>query len=432
MSAAHLPPPAPGPLPEPGPEQARVERLDRFAALRQSPPFRRYFSGQTVSLAGTWMQSVAQAWLVLQLTGSVGQVGVVAAAQTVPVLLLGAHAGVLVDRYDTRRVLMATQLAAGSSAFLLGVLVTGGWTQLWMVYVLAACLGAVNALDMPARGAFVSELCPPQLVGNAITLNSINMNAARVIGPSVAAAVIALGGLPMAFLLNGISYLAVFTALLTIRPADLVPRPREARRPGQLREGLSYVWGDAHLRVALVMMAVVGTFTYEFTVTLPALARESFGGGPSMFGMMTAAMGVGAVLGGLATASRPQRGLPVVVRQTAVFGVTVLVAAAAPTPATAIALLVGVGAASLVFLTRANATVQLLAHPAKRGRVMSLWTIAFLGTTPVGAPLMGYVAEHAGARWALVLGGLCALAAATYGAMALRALPAGAAGAPAA
>jgi MFS family permease len=390
-------------------------RTGRFAALQGSRPFRRYYFGQTVSLAGTWMQSVALAWLVLELTGSVSQVGFILAAQTIPVLLLGAQAGVLVDRFDTRRLLMITQLAASAAAILLGVLELGGWARLWMVYVLAAATGAVNALDMPARGAFVSELAPPELVSNAITLNSINMNAARVIGPGIGAAVIALGGLPIAFLLNGVSYLAVFAALWSIAPGDLVSRPRVARQAGQLREGLVYVWRDVNLRVALVMMTIIGTFTYEFSVTLPALAQDSFGAGASLFGTMTAAMGLGAVVGGLATASRPKRGLDVVARQTAVFGGTVLLAAAAPNPALAVAALVGVGAASLIFLTRANATVQLLADPAKRGRVMSLWTMAFLGTTPVGAPLMGFIAEQAGARWALVTGGVCALAASAYG-----------------
>jgi MFS family permease len=390
---------------------------ETFRSLRESRNFRRYFVGQSVSLAGTWMQSIAQGWLVLKLTGSVTQVGLIAAAQTLPILILAPSAGLLIDRHDTRRVLLATQAVAGALAGILGVLTVTGAVQLWMVYVLAGLLGVVTAVDNPARQSFVNELVAPDLIGNAVTLNTININAARVIGPGLAAAVIALVGVGPCFLLNAASYVAVVFALARIRPSELLPRRREDRQRGQVREGLRYVWHNDALRVPLVMMALIGTLTYEFTVSLPAMAKVTFHGSASTFGLLTGAMGLGAVMGGLITAGRPRHGLDVLIRQAAIFGVAVLAAAVAPTLWLAVVALLGVGATSLVFLARANTTMQLLAEPTKRGRVMALWTVAFLGTTPVGAPVIGFIGDHAGPRWSLVTGGVTALVAAGYGAV---------------
>jgi MFS family permease len=363
------------------------------------------------------MQSIAQGWLVLKLTGSVTQVGLIAAAQTLPILILAPSAGLLIDRHDTRRVLLATQAVAGALAGILGVLTVTGAVQLWMVYVLAGLLGVVTAVDNPARQSFVNELVAPDLIGNAVTLNTININAARVIGPGLAAAVIALVGVGPCFLLNAASYVAVVFALARIRPSELLPRRREDRQRGQVREGLRYVWHNDALRVPLVMMALIGTLTYEFTVSLPAMAKVTFHGSASTFGLLTGAMGLGAVMGGLITAGRPRHGLDVLIRQAAIFGVAVLAAAVAPTLWLAVVALLGVGATSLVFLARANTTMQLLAEPTKRGRVMALWTVAFLGTTPVGAPVIGFIGDHAGPRWSLVTGGVTALVAAGYGAV---------------
>ncbi|MEP6661582.1 MAG: MFS transporter [Acidimicrobiales bacterium] len=390
---------------------------ETFRSLRESRNFRRYFIGQSVSLAGTWMQSVAQGWLVLKLTGSVTQVGLIAAAQTLPILLLAPSAGLFIDRHDTRRVLLATQATAGALAGILGLLTVTGAVHLWMVYVLAGLLGVVTAVDNPARQSFVNELVVPDLIGNAVTLNTININAARVIGPGLAAAVIALFGVGPCFLINAASYVAVVIALARMRPSELLARRREERQHGQVREGLRYVWHTDALRVPLVMMALIGTLTYEFTVSLPAMAKVTFHGSASTFGLMTGAMGLGAVMGGLFTAGRPRHGLDVLVRQAAIFGLAVLAAAVAPTLWLAIVALLVVGATSLAFLARANTTMQLLAEPTKRGRVMALWTVAFLGTTPVGAPVIGFIGDHAGPRWSLVTGGVTALVAAAYGAV---------------
>ena len=391
-----------------------------FESLRGSRNFRKYYIGQTISLAGTWMQSVAQGWLVLRISGSITQVGIAAAAQTLPILLLSPSAGVLIDRYDTKRILMVTQVGAGILAAALGTLVEVGWARLWVVYLLAVCLGTITAIDNPARQTFVSELVPPELLGNAVTLNTISINAARVIGPAVAAAVIALTDVGPCFFVNALSFLAVVIALLRIKPGELIPRHRERAHRGQLVDGLRYVWGTPQLRVPLVMMALIGTLTYEFMVSLPAMAAKTFHGSASTFGVMTGAMGFGAVVGGLVTARRLRYGTPMLIRQAILFGLLVIAAAISPTLPVAVLVLTTVGAASLVFLTRANTTIQLLAEPEMRGRVMALWTVAFLGTTPVGAPTIGYIGEHAGPRWALLVGGLTAIVAAGYGAVGLR------------
>lgn len=386
-----------------------------FASLVQSPNYRRYFIGQSVSLAGTWMQSVAQGWLVLKLTGSGTAVGLVVALQFVPVLLLGPLGGVVVDRVDTRRLLIASQAVAGALALALGILVVTDVVELWMVYALAAGLGLVTVVDNPARQTFVLELVGKDLLTNAITLNSVNINAARVVGPAFAAALIAGIGIGPCFLVNAATYVAVIVALARMNPSELAPKPIAARAKGQVREGLRYVWATPALRTPLVMMAIIGTLSYEFQVMLPIFARFTFDGTAGTYGVLTAAMGAGAVVGGLATASRGRSGLDALVRVAAVFGLVILAAAWSPTLPVAIVALVAVGAASITFLARANTTMQLNSDPSMRGRVMALWTVAFLGSTPIGGPLMGYIGEHLGARWALTIGGTAAIVASGYG-----------------
>jgi MFS family permease len=358
-----------------------------FASLVQSPNYRRYFIGQSISLAGTWMQSVAQGWLVLKLTGSGTAVGLVVALQFVPVLLLGPLGGVLVDRVDTRRLLIASQAVAGALALTLGILTVTDVVELWMVYLLAAGLGLVTVVDNPARQTFVLELVGPDLLTNAITLNSV----------------------------NAATYVAVIVALMRMNPGELAPKMIVPRAKGQVREGLRYVWATPALRTPLVMMGIIGTLSYEFQVVLPIFARFTFDGTAGTYGVLTAAMGVGAVVGGLVTASRSRSGVDALVRVSVVFGIVILATAWSPTLPVAIGALVAVGAASITFLARANTTMQLGADPAMRGRVMALWTMAFLGSTPIGGPIMGYIGEHLGARWALTIGGTAAIAAAGYG-----------------
>lgn len=392
-----------------------------FSALG-SRNYRLWFTGQMVSLAGTWMQSIAQAWLVLELTGSGTLLGLVTALQFLPTLVAGPIAGVLVDRIPARRVLLVTQATGGLMALTLGLLTVTGLVQLWMVFLVAFLFGCSVAVDMPARQRFVVELVGPDDLPNAVTLNSVIVNAARVVGPGIGGVVIATAGVAPCFLLNAVSYGAVLVALLAMRPAEFHRQERAARGRGQLAQGLRYVRRTPTLFVPLVMMAVIGMLTYEFPVTLPLLARVDFAGGPEVFGSMTAAMGAGAVVGGLATASRRPTDRRLIGSALA-FGASVLALAAAPTLPVAMAVLPVVGATSVVFIATANSTLQLRTRPAFRGRVMALYGVAFIGSTPLGGPLVGFVGEHVGARVALAGGGVAALLAAGLGGLALRRLP---------
>src|SRR5262245_23176927 len=387
-----------------------------FASIRQSRNYRLYYGGQAISLAGTWMQSVAQGWLVLQLTGSATLLGLVTATQFVPVLLFAPFGGVLVDRLDTRRLLVLTQMTAAALALVLGLLTITDVVQVWMVFVLAATLGLVTVVDNPARQTFVLELVGPELLSNASTLNSVNINAARVIGPSVAAVTIALVGIGPCFLLNAASYVAVIAALAAMHKHAMHPKVTAPRAKGQVREGFRYVWHTPALRTPLLMMALIGTFAYEFQVILPVMAKYVFDGDAGTYGLMTAAMGVGAVLGGLVVAGTTSFGLDALVRVSLAFGLAIGLVAISPTLPVAVGALFLVGIANITFLARANTTLQLTADPVMRGRVMAMWTVAFLGSTPVGGPIIGYIGQVAGARWALATGALACFAAAALGA----------------
>ncbi|MDA8436720.1 MAG: MFS transporter [Actinomycetales bacterium] len=409
-------------VPDDVPEQAppgEGEPGRTFASLTV-PNYRKFFTGQAVSLAGTWMQSVALAWLVLQLTGSATWLGLAIALQTLPILLLGPYAGVLVDRVDKRRLLVGTQSAAAVQALLLGVLtVREDITMAW-VLLLSLALGLVNTMDNPARQAFVREMVPERLVRNAVTLNSVVVNASRAVGPAVAGVLIATLGVGVCFLVNAVSFAAVIVAYLAMDATALRPSTPTPRAPGQLRQGLAYVRRTRDLFVPLLMMALVGTLTYEFQVSLPALVTDTFGAGATTLGWVFSAMGIGAVVGGLVSASRHATGIRPMVASSTAFGAATALTALAPTVPFALAALLLVGAASVWFLSVGNATLQVTSRPQMRGRVMALWAVAFLGSTPVGGPLIGWVAEHASPRWALGLGAAAALLAAALGASALR------------
>ncbi len=389
-------------------------RTKTFASLA-NPNFRRFFGGQAVSMIGTWMQSVAQAWLVLELTGSGIALGLVIALQTLPVLLGAPYAGLIADRVDKRRLLVATQSVMGVLALALGLLTVTGTVQLWMVYVLAVALGAANAVDNPTRQSFVLEMVGPEHLRNAVTLNSVLVNAARAIGPAVAGILIATIGVGICFLINAGTFIAVIGALATLDKGALRPSPPAARSAGQLREGFRYVRRTPQLLVPLGMMAVVGMLAYEFQVVLPVVARSTYHGGAQAYGFLTAAMGIGAVVGGLAVASRSYTGTKALIWSSVIFGAVILLAAAAPNLALATAAMTLVGAGSVGFLAIGNATLQLAASPMMRGRVMALWAVAFLGSTPIGGPIAGYVSEHFGGRAGLVLGGVSCLVAALGG-----------------
>ena len=393
-----------------------------FAALG-TRNFRLYFAGQTVSLIGTWMQAVAQSWLVLQITGSGTLLGLVAAAQFLPVLLLGPYGGLVADRSDKRRLLLCTQTFLGVLALVLGLLTVTHLVRLWMIFVLALALGAVNSVDQPGRQTFVPELVGRDLVQNAVSLNSVLTNASRAVGPAVAGLLIAITGVGVCFLINAATFVAVLVALACIRPREMYPAPPAGREKGQLRQGLRYVAATTGLLVPLLMMALVGTLAYEFQVTLPLLARVSLHGGASTYGFMTAFMGVGAVIGGLLVAVIGRTGLLPFTVAAAGFGVAVLLAAVVPGLYWELAALAVAGFFSTVFMATGNTTLQLTVDPRFRGRVMALWSVTFSGSTPVGAPIAGAVADHLGPRYGLGLGTVACLAAAIIGALAVRHMP---------
>ncbi len=395
-------------------------RADMFSSLRNNRNYRRYFSGQAISLIGTWMQSIAQSYFVFQLTHSATDVGYVVALQTLPVLLLGPYGGVVADRVDKRRLMIALQSMMGVLALALGVLTVTHVVRLWQIGLLAVLLGLNNTFENPSRQAFVLEMVGPTELRNAVTLNSVLVNAARAVGPAVAGILIATVGVGVCFLVNGASFAAVVFSLLTLDTSLLQPSKPTRRARGQLREGLSYVAHEPGLLVPLIMMALVGCLAYEFSVTLPVVSSRVFHGGSETYGFMTAAMGVGAVVGGLWSAARGNTGLASLTRSAGVFGVLILLAALAPDLGVELVALAMVGAASVTFLAKGNSTLQLTASPQMRGRVMSLWSVAFLGSTPIGGPLAGWVAEHAGARWGLGLGALACLAAAAFATVMIR------------
>jgi len=401
----------------------RVVRAGKvtFAALAV-PNYRRYYSGQAISMIGTWMQMTAQSWLVLTLTHSSTFLGVIVALQTLPVLVLGPYGGVIADRVDKRRLMIALQSAMGVQALILGVLTVTGSVTVWQIGILAALLGLNNAFENPARQSFMMELVGADHLRNAVSLNSVLVNAARTIGPAVAGILIATVGDGVCFLANAASFVAVVFSLTTMDTAALAPSPPAPRARGQLREGLRYVRNTPSLAVPLIMMGLAGCLTYEFQVSLPVMADRGLQVGAAGFGFMTAAMGVGAVAGGLFVAARGRTGLrPLVLAAFGFSGALALATLAPDLPLELLALaLVGVG--SIAFMSTGNSTLQLGAAPDMRGRVMSLWFVAFQGSTPIGGPVVGATMAALGARAGLGLGALTAVLVACGGLLALQRL----------
>ncbi len=391
-----------------------------FSALRHRN-YRLYLISQSVSFSGTWMQGVALSWLVLELTGSGTALGTVLAFQFIPTLFLAPVGGMLADRLDKRRLIIATQTLAGLLAILLGVVTLTDRVSLWMVYAIAVAFGSVTAVDNPSRQTFVMEMVGPVDIANAVTLNSVVINAARVVGPAVAGVVIATVGTGLCFIVNGFSYGAVVIAMFLIRRDELLPAARSVRAPRQLRDGLRYAWGETTLRTTLIMLAIVGTLTFEFQTTLPLLSEFTFGAGATGLAIMTSLMGVGAVIGGLVVAAT---GAPTPTRVVAVclaFGLTISIAAVMPTIALVYAVMPFVGASSVSMISLSNATLQIHAEPSLRGRVMSLFSVAMIGSTPIGGPIVGWIGEHVDPRAGLLVGGAGALGAAMFGFIELRA-----------
>ncbi|HEY7223129.1 MAG TPA: MFS transporter [Micromonosporaceae bacterium] len=397
------------------------------------PNFRRFFGGQLGKLHGVWVMYVAQDWLVLNLSGnSATALGFVTALQFAPVVLLSLYGGQLADRNDRRRLLIAVNSAAAALALALGVLVTTHLIALWMVYVFAALLGAVNAIENPVRQSFLSDLVEPGLLPNALGLTSAAFNMARVVGPAIAGVAIWLAGLGPVFLATSAAFLIAPLLLARIRPSDLYGidadgfggyghspygrgehGPRKGVGEARIRDGIAYVWRREDLLLPLALLLVTGLAGYNFQLTLSVMAKKVFGTGAQQFGLLTTALAVGALAGSLVSGARRSRpSVYAVLGSGTAFGLLETVAGLAPTFWTTAFLLVPTGFFMIFFAQATNQRLQLGVEPEYRGRVMALFVLVFMGTTPVGGPLVGFVSEHIGPRAGIWGGGMVCFAAA--------------------
>ncbi len=388
------------------------------AAIRHSfnslevPNYRRYFAGQLISLSGTWMQTVAAIWVILTLTDSGVAVGLTTALQFLPMLLIGAWGGLLADRIPKRRLLMATQALMAIPAIGLFAVTATGVVTPWMVYIAVFAMGSVNAIDNPTRQSFVIEMVGPDRVVNAVSLNSVIVQAARIVGPAIAGILIATVGVVPCFGLNALTFVAMIFALRGMDPSRLQAPPVAPREPGAIRAGLRYVRATPELLVPLALMAFVGTLGFNFQVVLPLLAKFSFESGAMTYASLVTAMAVGSIAGALVNGHHGRTGPRLIAGGALAFGASALLAAAMPSLALEIVMLALLGAASVTFAATINSTLQLAVAPEMRGRVMALYSVVFLGSTPIGGPLAGWLAQNYDPRIALVLAGASGLLAA--------------------
>ncbi|WP_307795213.1 MFS transporter [Actinacidiphila acididurans] len=387
------------------------QRTGTFSSLRFRN-YRLFATGAVISNTGTWMSRIAQDWLVLSITGSSFAVGITTALQFLPMLLFGLYGGVIADRYPKRQILLFTQAALGLLGLTLAGLTLGGVVQVWHVYAIAFLLGMVTVVDNPTRQTFVVEMVGPASVRNAVSLNSANFQAARLVGPAIAGVLITAVGSGWAFLINGLSFLAPLTGLLLMRTSELHRIERVPRGKGQLREGLHYVAGKPELIWPIVLVGFIGTFGFNFPIWLSAFVNKVFHSGAGTYGLLNTLMAAGSLIGALLAARRSRTRLRVLAGGALLFGVLEAAAGLAPAFWLFAVLLVPIGIFGLTFNTTANATVQLASDPIMRGRVMSLYMMVFVGGTPIGGPLMGWVTDTFGARAGFVSGGLISAAAA--------------------
>jgi MFS family permease len=387
-----------------------TEALGRSFASLKIPNFRRYFTGQLVSLSGNWMQMIAEMWLILSLTGSGVAVGVTTALQFLPMLVFGAWGGLIADRVPKRRLLLLTQGLHMIAPLTMLALSADGVLVPWMVFSLVFVRGCVNAVDYPTRQAFVMEMVGSDRVVNAVSLNSVLVHSARVVGPAFAGVLIATVGVEPCFALNAASFAFMIWVLAGMDTERLQPTERVPRERGAVRAGLRYVRREPELWIPLALMAVVGTLGYNFQVVLPLLARFTFGGGASTYAVLVAAMGVGAIAGALINGARGSVTPLLLIGSALVFGLLALLAAGAPSLALEIAALAPLGAATVTLAASINSSLQLASEPNMRGRVMALYSIVFLGSTPIGGPLSGWLSEAIDPRAALVMAGFAGIA----------------------
>lgn len=388
--------------------RVRLRMHRTFHAIGHSRNFRLFFIGQAISVSGTWMQMVAAAWLVLRLTGSGVALGVDTALAFGPMLVLGPLGGAIADRHDKRTVLFATQTAFGVLALVLWGIVATGVVELWMVYSLSFLQGVVTSIDQPTRQSFFAEMVEPRDLQNAISLNSAVMTGTRIVGPALAGALIAGVGLEWCFLINALSYVGAIGGLLAMNADELRPQ-RAPREGGAIRDGLRYVWETGELRRPLVLMSVLYVFSFNYTVLMPLFAERTFGGDAGTLGLLLSVTGVGSLAGALVMAGRPSPSERRLSLAALGVGVVTTLVAFAPTLPVAVVAMIPLGVASIVFFITANSTLQLSARPDMRGRVMAIYGIVFLGSTPIAAPIAGWVGEHLGARTGLAGGGVIAV-----------------------
>ena len=387
-----------------------TEALGRSFASLSIPNFRRYFAGQLVSLSGNWMQMIAEMWVVLSLTGSGVAVGVTTALQFLPMLIFGAWGGLIADRVPKRRLLLLTQGLHMIAPLTMFALAAEGALVPWMVFGLVFVRGCVNAVDYPTRQAFVMEMVGSDRVVNAVSLNSVLVHSARVVGPAIAGVLIATVGVEPCFALNAASFAFMIWVLAGMDTERLQPTEVAPAKPGAVRAGLRYVRREPELWIPLGLMAIVGTLGYNFQVVLPLLARFTFHGGPSTYAVLVAAMGLGAIVGALINGARGSVTPLLLVGAAFIFGVLALMAAGAPTLGLEIAALAPLGAATVTLAASINSSLQLASEPSMRGRVMALYSIVFLGSTPLGGPLSGWLSEAIDPRAALVMAGVAGIA----------------------
>jgi len=384
--------------------------MQTFASLKFFN-YRLWFAGALVSNIGTWMQRVAQDWLVLTiLTNNSGvAVGITTALQFLPFLFLSPYAGVIADRLNPRKLLIATQAAAATLGVALGVLTLSGHAQLWQVYVFATLLGVVSAFDGPVRQTFVTSLVPTESLNNAVGLNSASFNAARLVGPGIAGLVIAAVGTGWCFVINGLTFIATIVALLLMHKDELNRQDRATRKKGQIKEGMRYVRRRADILVIMAVVGVVSTFGLNFQLTSALMARTEFHKGAGEYGILGSVLAIGSLTGALLAARRARPRLRIIVGSAGMFGVATAIMALMPNIVAYAAASILVGFFALTMLATANAWIQTTTSPKMRGRVMSLYMLVLLGATPIGSPIVGWIGEHWGARWAILIGSITAV-----------------------
>lgn len=388
---------------------------DTFRSLRHRN-FRLFFAGQLISQTGTWLSMVTQTLLVLHLTDSAIALGLLTAFQFGPMLVLGAWGGAVADRADKRRLLITVQSLAMVQSMALGLVVLTHHATVPVIFGLAALQGVLNSFDNPTRRAFVVEMVPADDLPNAVSLNSAIMTGSRVVGPAAAGALVLAVGYGWPFILDGLSYLAVIAGLVMMRPAELNRSAPMAKGKGQVRDGLRHIRAEPYLFVPLVMMALIGTFAFNFTVTVPILVSGPLGGGTGTFTLLFSVLSFGSLVGALRTARRTTVTATHLVRSAAAFGVSMVLLALSPNLVTAFTAGILLGLASITFMTSSTAIVQLLAGPEYRGRVLAIQSMVFLGSTPIGGPIVGWVTDAWGPRVGILIGAAACLVAAAYGA----------------